>query len=57
MRPILRLRPFKWFFNLNWYAIRCGEYPGGGEAYHLLDLGAITIGWSNKSIIKAKGGE
>lgn len=41
---ILRVRPLSWFFRKDWYATRTLEYTDG-EIGHVLDIGAITIGW------------
>ena len=46
-RFVFCIRPFRWFFLRNWYASRWGHdglFPG--EKLYLLDIGAITIGWS-----------
>lgn len=45
MRPILRFRPFNYFFRKVWYTVRTGRYPGSSEKYYLIDIGAITVGW------------
>jgi len=45
---VFRVRPLSWFFRKNWYAIRKGKYPMSTERYHLVDIGAVTIGWRMK---------
>ena len=44
MKFILRVRHIKWFFRKAWYAFRHDEFLG--DHYFLLDIGAITIGFS-----------
>jgi len=44
MRFIICMRPLKWFLRRDWYSVR--RYNSEGEEEHLLDLGALTIGWA-----------
>ena len=46
-RVVLRFRPFRFFFNKNWYStVRWGN-PGcfDRETLYLIDVGAITFGY------------
>ena len=49
-RFVFCMRPFSWFFRRNWYATCRWNTRGAfdGEKLYLLDIGAITIGFSHQ---------